>query len=117
MDLNNKGTIAIVGWLSYLATILYLANTLGPVAIPFAAIMIAPLIVLMNFLFGKKSVEELMEMGESTEKRKRERIDNMIRDMSDEDLYELRRRLQSGTYDEDLLYEHVVGDDGELVRR
>lgn len=119
MDEKNKGIITIIGWLSYLGVIVYLANIMGPVAIPFAAIMIAPLVVMMNFLWGKKGQQDLANMRDvsATEKRKRERIDHMIRDMSDEELYQLRRRLQDGSYDDEMFYEHIVGEDGELIRR
>ena len=52
---------------------------------------------------------------ESVEKRKRERLDSVLRELSNDDLIELRRRLQDGTIDDELLYEQMVGDDGELV--
>ncbi len=51
------------------------------------------------------------------EKRKRERIDTVLRDLSDEDLYILQQRLQDGNINDEILYEHMIGDDGELVRR
>ena len=54
---------------------------------------------------------------DSIEKRKRERIDSVLRDLSNDDLQSLRQRLQDGDIDNDLLYEHIVGDDGELIRR
>ena len=54
---------------------------------------------------------------QSSEKRKRERIDTVLRDLSDADLVILRQRLQDGTIDEDVLYDHIVRDDGELVQR
>ena len=49
-------------------------------------------------------------------KAKRQRIDNMLRDMSDEELLELKQRLSTGDYDEESILE-VLGDDGELVQR
>ena len=51
------------------------------------------------------------------EKRKRERIDTVLRDLSDEDLYILQQRIQDGNINDEILYEHMIGDDGELVRR
>ena len=51
------------------------------------------------------------------EKRKRERIDSVLRDLSSDDLVILQQRLQDGNIDDDLLYEHIVGDDGEMIRR
>ncbi|MEL6524642.1 MAG: hypothetical protein AAFQ07_02935 [Chloroflexota bacterium] len=53
---------------------------------------------------------------DSTEKRKRDRIDAVLRDLSDDDLVRLRERLATGHIDDDLLYDRMVGDGGELVR-
>ncbi|GAB5494146.1 MAG: hypothetical protein Phog2KO_43610 [Phototrophicaceae bacterium] len=49
-------------------------------------------------------------------KAKREKIDTMLRDMSDDELLELKQRLSTGDYDEDALLDYV-SDDGELVMR
>lgn len=51
------------------------------------------------------------------EKRKRERIDTVLRDLSNDDLLALRERLQDGNINDEILYEHLIGDDGELIRR
>ena len=116
---DNRQVALVISWLAYLGVIVYLANMMGPVAIPFAAIMMVPLIVMMNFLFGDKKKGQMQALDNMSrqEKRKRERIDNMIRDMSDDELYELRQRLQDGGYDEEILYDRMVGDDGEIVAR
>lgn len=53
---------------------------------------------------------------ESVEKRKRERLDTVLRDLSNDDLIALRERLQDGTIDDEILYEQMVGDDGELMQ-
>jgi hypothetical protein len=53
----------------------------------------------------------------TTEKRKRETLDNVLRDLSDEQLDTLRRRLQDGTIDDDVLERRIVGADGELTGR
>ncbi|MCA9913568.1 MAG: hypothetical protein KC496_09480 [Anaerolineae bacterium] len=53
---------------------------------------------------------------EEEEKRKRDRLDAVLRDLSDEDLLRLRERLSDGTVDDDLLYEQMIGTDGEFVR-
>ena len=49
------------------------------------------------------------------EKRKRERIDAVLRDLSNEDLKRLKQRLEDGIISEEMLYDQIVGDDGELV--
>lgn len=52
--------------------------------------------------------------AEQLEKRKRERIDAVLRDLSSEELHRLKQRLTDGTVDDDLLYDQMVGADGEL---
>jgi hypothetical protein len=51
----------------------------------------------------------------TVEKKKRERIDSVLRDLSDEDLLRLRRRLLDGTIKDYALEEALVGEDGELL--
>lgn len=58
----------------------------------------------------------LREEEIDTAKAKRERIDMMLRDMSDDELLELKQRLSTGDYSEDSLLDYV-SDDGELVMR
>jgi hypothetical protein len=50
------------------------------------------------------------------EKSKRERIDTMLRDMSDEDLLELKTRLSAGTMSEENIIDYLESD-GELASR
>ena len=115
---NGKNFTTVVLWLSYLGTLLYLVNVVGVLVIPIAAITMVPLIVMMNFIWGKEKKQSSMRnRSVNTEKRKRQRVDSMLSNMSDEELFELRQRLQDGTVDEDYLYDSVVGDDGELVMR
>lgn len=114
---DNRHSTTLIAWVAYLGVIVYLANIMDAVAIPFAAIMMVPLIVMMNFLWSDKNRTKDTARMIKSEKRKRERIDTMIRDMSDDELYELRQRLQDGSYDDDSLYDHVIGDDGEIMRR
>ena len=51
-----------------------------------------------------------------TEKAKRQRIDTMLRDMSDDELIELKKRLSDGDYSDDTILD-FISDDGELVTR
>jgi hypothetical protein len=51
------------------------------------------------------------------EKRKRDTLDNVLRDLSDEQLDTLRRRLHDGVIDDEVLERRIVGADGELIRR
>lgn len=50
-------------------------------------------------------------------KRKRDTIDNVLRDLSDDQLETLRQRLSDGTIDDEVLHKRMVGADGELVQR
>ena len=56
------------------------------------------------------------ESEASLEKSKRQRIDNMLRDMSDDELMELKQRLSSGNLSEEAILDYL-SDDGELVER
>ena len=49
-------------------------------------------------------------------KAKRQRIDSLLSNMSDEELLELKQRLSEGEFGEEARI-LTVGDDGELVRR
>jgi membrane protein implicated in regulation of membrane protease activity len=49
-------------------------------------------------------------------KSKRQRIDHMLRDMSDEELVELRQRLATGNLSDDAILDYL-GSDGELLER
>jgi hypothetical protein len=55
--------------------------------------------------------------AEEIEKRKRDRLDAVLRDLSDDDLLRLKQRLSDGTVQDDNLYDMIVGDDGELINR
>ena len=67
-----------------------------------------------SFVWDSAKKDEDSEQNQ--EKAKRERIDKVIRDLSDEDLLRLKSRLVDGSIDDDVLYEHMtLTDDGELV--
>ncbi|MGB7338496.1 MAG: hypothetical protein WBC91_06350 [Phototrophicaceae bacterium] len=53
---------------------------------------------------------------QQTEKRKRQALDDVLRDLSDDDLVRLRQRLSDGSIDDEILYDQLVGDDGESIR-
>lgn len=116
-----RGAVTVIVWLSYLTMLYILAEQLGIWVTLLAFVLMIPLIVVMGAtwnMFGTEGVKDKSNSKESsTEKRKRERIDTVLRDLSDDDLMLLRQRLQDGTIDEDVLYDHMVGDDGELIQR
>lgn len=66
---------------------------------------------------AQNQVNHKSDILEQTEKRKRANLDTVLRDLSDDDLVRLRQRLQDGTVDDEVLYDNLVGDDGELLTR
>jgi hypothetical protein len=52
---------------------------------------------------------------ETNEKKKREQIDSVLRDLSDDDLLRLKERLVNGTISESHLEDVLVGEDSDLV--
>ena len=60
---------------------------------------------------GKSLVDQ-----ERTEKQKRERLDNVLRELSTQELQILRQRLSEGAITDDDLH-YLLGDDGELTPR
>lgn len=57
-----------------------------------------------------------MTAQEASEKQKRDRLDAVLRDLSDSQLQILRERLAAGDIDDEKL-SYMLGDDGELMRR
>jgi hypothetical protein len=57
-----------------------------------------------------------MSSAEEQEKVKRERLDSVLRDLSDSQLQRLRERLSAGEITEEQLG-YMLSDDGELVKR
>lgn len=51
-----------------------------------------------------------------TEKRKRDRLDSVLRDLSDDELHVLRQRLEDGYVDDDVLYDRIADIEHETIR-
>jgi hypothetical protein len=116
MSEENRGTLTIALWfLSALALVALFISAaaqaeLTPWHIVLAFTILALPIIGTPFIWrGKDSESE-------QEKAKRRRIENLLGDMSDEELSELKQRLSDGDL-RDETPAHSVGDDGELVRR
>jgi hypothetical protein len=117
MDSEKAGVTAAM-WLSYLAMIWFSFGQLGVWAILLAFVLMMPLMGAMAFMWTGKAGERRdstikAEAGD-LEKRKRERLDSVLRDLSDEDLTRLKEKLTDGSVDDELLYDRIVGEDGEL---
>jgi hypothetical protein len=76
----------------------------------FAIVILALVVIATPFLSRWKSAEP------EAVKSKRQRIDTMLRDMSDEELDDLRQRLSTETPSKDSILNYL-GSDGELVGR
>lgn len=109
-------------WITYLGGSVAAVIEMAGWGVLLAIVLMIPAIVFTGLLWAWERIsgvtqQRLQAVSEEGEKRKRDRIDNVLRDLSDKDLLRLRERLSDGDIDDDLLYEHIVGDDGELIRR
>lgn len=116
-----KSAVTAILWISYLLMLWFTMPTLGIWVIALAFILMLPLIV-MNIMiwagiaaFNGGEAEATQQRSDDMEKRKRENLDSVLRDLSDDDLIRLRERLQTGVIDDAVLYNNLVGDDGELL--
>jgi hypothetical protein len=82
--------------------------TAGHVGI--AAVILTLVVIATPFLLRSKSSETEIV------KSKRQRIDTMLRDMSDDELDDLKQRLSTDNASEDNI-SNYLGSDGELVAR
>ena len=121
--MGGKIVASVLAWFAYLGMLWVTLPTLGTWMILFAFVLMMPLAVFMAMMwlggdaFSNDDDKEskAKKTQEDTEKRKRERLENVLRDLSDEDLVRLKKRLSDGTINDGVLYDRMVGDDGELV--
>jgi hypothetical protein len=115
-----KAIITGVMWLSYLAMLWFTLPQLGTWTILLAFVMMMPLMGGMNFMWvgRREGRREKMTINRNVmvEKRKREKIDSVLYDLSDEELMSLKERLLEGELDEDVLHKAIMHDDGEILR-
>ena len=107
-------------WMTYLAGSVGAVIEMAGWGVLLALILMIPAIVFTALLWTWERIsgiadQQMQAVSELSEKRKRERIDTVLRDLSDDDLLRLRERLTDGVINEDVLYDRFVGDDGELV--
>ena len=73
--------------------------------------------VLLTFaMVGSIALLRMKDTETTEEKAKRQDIDRLIHDMSDDELIALKRRLMDADYSQDRVLDYV-DDDGELVLR
>lgn len=118
-DVKARSFASVMMWLGYLAIVYLALDKLDAWAALVAFVVMIPLIAAQGMMWGGFGSDNDRKKDEMTsneiEKRKRERIDAVLRDLSDEDLLRLRERLVDGTVNDEVLYGQIVGDDGELL--
>lgn len=115
-----RSVATIILWVTYIVMIGISMSQLGTWSILLAFVLMMPLIAIMGFMWDafKHDSSEQRDYAitqDEIEKRKRNRIDKVLRDLSNDDLLRLKHRLADGTVDDEKLYEQIVGDDGELI--
>ena len=117
-DVESRGCVTVVMWISYLAIVYVAMTSMGVWSGIIAFIVMIPLVAAMGMvwnMFGNENAH-LAQSEADIEKRKRERLDDVLRNLSNEDLLALRHRLQDGDINDEILYDEIVGDDGEFLR-
>ncbi|MEO1289065.1 MAG: hypothetical protein AAFV93_14975, partial [Chloroflexota bacterium] len=106
---------------SYLAILYFSLPQIGAWVSLLAFVLLMAVIPIVGGMWGLFSSETDRAKSDSsqssnTEKRKREQLDAVLRDLSDEDLVRLKRRLEDGIIDDEVLYDRMtLSDDGELI--
>lgn len=122
-----KSVVTIFIWASYLGAVMYALEQIQLWAIALACIFMLPVIFSGMVMWSpsvfassdnedsdKSGIEISMDIG--NEKRKRERLDEVLRNLSTEQLETLRDGLSSGAIDDERL-RYMLDDDGELIER
>lgn len=116
-DGNFKAGVVFLMWITYLAFLIIAGDAIeGGWLFALAMVAAVPLLTGMGVVWRMYREDQRTVSYEDQEKRKRDRLDEVLRDLSDDDLIRLRERLSDGTVDDDLLYEQMLGTDGEFVR-
>jgi len=121
MAVMIKGTVTTILWLTYLAMLYFAMQSIGAWVIGLGFVLFIPLVVAMVFMWappemftGSSSESKAEQLSDSErEKRKRDRLDAVLRDLSDEQLYALKQRLSEPGVEDRIGY--MLGDDGELI--
>lgn len=120
---NQEKVIIVLGvmWLTYIVGIVYILNSFGIASVPIILFMSVALVAMSRIISGTddnddERLRSSADDADNMEKRKRDRLDAVLRDLSDDELHRLQTRLQNGSIDDALLEKRIVGDDGELLR-
>jgi len=119
-----KALATLIMWMVYLGSLGFLGQTLelGPWVILMAFVLMIPLILINLAMWEafhgtekQSSSEKVSSQASSLEKRKRDRLDAVLRDLSDEQLAALKTRLSEPNFEDEVHY--MLGDDGELLTK
>lgn len=108
-------------WIMYLASLFLMGSSfdLGGGVIALAFVLMIPFFAAIRAMWGmgKDGSSHVIapETSTDTEKRKRDRLDAVLRDLSDEQLAALKTRLSDPNFEDEVLY--MLGDDGELLTK
>src|SRR5262245_29442940 len=91
-----------------------MADGLTAIHLMIAIVLIGAAVGMTGFLWRSGNFETSGLQEQHKEKVKRDRIESVLRNLSNEELTALKKRLSTGAIDDDVLYDYL-GDDGELV--
>ncbi len=127
MDSNQRVELTRFIWVALMiaTVVVTVFGDLGGTIVPVLLFMLGAGVMVTGFVWnwGDGSlVKQQASRGSISEeffgeKRKRDELDDVLRDLSDEELIRLRQRLSDGTLTEELLYEELLGTDGEYSHR
>ena len=115
-----KALITGFMWLIYVGAVMGGMMSVGAIVIPLAFIFMFPLLAMSAFMWDLPSKIRDIRLAErglevnDVEKRKRDRLDAVLRDLSDRDLVRLKQRLAHRMIDDEDI-QLMLDDDGELV--
>lgn len=114
MDAETRSSLAVMLWIVSGLTIgaIFCAASIGTFTLWHALFAF----ITLGLAIGGTPIMLNWQSDTELEKAKRQRIDNLLRDMSDDDLVALKQRLSDGNVGEDSILD-FISDDGELVVR
>jgi hypothetical protein len=103
-------------WVVYLAfLVIAQGNMMDGWFFAVALVTMIPMLTGMGIIWRMYREDRNAGEDQSEEKRKRDRLDTVLRDLSDDDLMRLRERLSDGSIDDEVLYQQMIGADGEFT--
>ena len=108
-------------WITYMGGSVASVMEMAGWGVLLALILMIPAIAFTGLIWTWERISgvannRMQSMTEQAEKRKRNRVDSVLNDLSDDDLRRLRDRLSDSEREDERIFDHV-SDDGELVYR